>query len=221
MAQFWRRFAAAVTTTCRIVFFDCAGDIALVIGAVLAAFLTTNIAGIMMSTSDLTPMMKTQIAFIVPILTVSTALFVASLLHIRLVTRLDRQRRSLTCALGIGFALLVLKAAWQGPNRMSYDFSLISVLFILTTCVIAPLCEELFFRGYVWSKLRARDYSDTLIVFCTTILYIMPHVPNSLSAFLDYATIGLCLGLVCYFSGGILLSIVFHMVMNFIVVFGV
>ncbi|WP_313606830.1 CPBP family intramembrane glutamic endopeptidase [Rhizobium sp.] len=221
MGQFWQRLTSATKTIGRMVFVECAGDIGVIIGAVLAAFLATNIAGAIVSTADLDPVVRIRIAYVVPIVTMSVVFLATSLFHLKMVTRHERLRRSLVYAVAIGIALLLVKVALQGTNEMRYDFSASSILFVFSTCLVAPFCEELFFRGYVWSKLRARNYDDRLIVVCTTLLYMMPHLPGSAAAFLEYATIGVCLGLICYFSGGILLSFVFHALMNLIVVFGV
>lgn len=221
MAHFWKRFLAGVITICRMIFLVCAGDIGIIISAVFVAFLTTNIAGVVLSASEVTATARTEIAIVVPILTIDMVLLGSILPRIREVARPDRQHRSLIYALVAGLVLLLLKSAWQGLDKASYSFSATSVLLILTTCIIAPISEELFFRGYLWLKLRTHHYNDKLIVFCTTVLYIIPHVPNSLSAFLDYAIIGIFLGFIRYFSGGILLSCAFHMAMNFIVISGI
>ena len=221
MAQFLKRCLAGVTTICRMIFLVCAGDIGIIISAILVAFLTTNIAGVVLSASDVTATARTEIAIVVPILTIDIILLGSILLRIREVARPDRQRRSLLYALVTGVVLLLLKSPWQGLDQASYSFSATSVLLILTTCIIAPICEELFFRGHLWLKLRSHHYNDKLIVFCTTVLYIVPHVPNSLSAFLDYALIGVFLGVIRYFSGGILISCAFHMAMNIILIFGI
>ncbi len=221
MAQFWKRCLATGTTICRMIFLVCAGDIGIIISAVLAAFLTTNIAGVVLSASDVTATARTEIAIVVPILTIDVVLLGSILLRIREVARPDRQRRSLLYAVVTGVVLLLLKSPWQGLEETSYSFSATSVLLILATCIIAPICEELFFRGHLWLKLRSHHYNDKLIVLCTTVLYIIPHVPNSLSAFSDYALVGVFLGIIRYFSGGILISCAFHMAMNFIIIFGV
>lgn len=221
MAQFWKRFLVGVTTICRMIFLVCAGDIGIIISAVFVAFLITNIAGVVLSASDVTGTARTEIAIVVPILTIDIVLLGSILLRIREIAQPDREHRSRLYAFVTGLVLLLLKSAWQGLDQASYSFSATSVLFILTTCIIAPICEELFFRGYLWLKLRNHHYNDKLIVFCTTVLYIIPHVPNSLSAFLDYSLIGFFLGIIRYFSGGILLSCAFHMAMNFIVISGI
>ncbi|KAA1183821.1 hypothetical protein FP026_07275 [Rhizobium tropici] len=153
MAQFWKRFLAEVTTICRMLFLVCAGDIGLIIIAVFAAFLTTNIAGVVLSTSEVTATARTEIAIMVPILTIDIVLLGSILPRIREVARPDRQRRSLIYALMVGLVLLILKSAWHGLDHASYNFSATSILFILSTCIIAPSCEELFFRGYLWMKL--------------------------------------------------------------------
>jgi hypothetical protein len=122
MAQFWKRFLAGVTTICRMIFLVCAGDIGIIISAVFVAFLTTNIAGVVLSASDVTGTARTEIAIVVPILTIDIVLLGSILLRIREVAQPDRQHRSLIYALATGLVLLLLKSAWQGLDQASYSF---------------------------------------------------------------------------------------------------
>ena len=67
MAQFLKRCLAGLTTICRMIFLVCAGDIGIIISAVLVAFLTTNIAGVVLSASDVTATARTEIAIVVSV----------------------------------------------------------------------------------------------------------------------------------------------------------
>jgi membrane protease YdiL (CAAX protease family) len=122
-------------------------------------------------------------------------------------------------AILLGLGLLASRSAWNGFNPIAFNVTVSGTLLLITVCVLAPVCEELFFRGYLWSKLVKRGYAAVTIIITTSLLYVLPHVPSSFVAFADYATIGLFLATIRYLSGGIVLPVLFHIAMNSMLIF--
>ena len=48
-------------------------------------------------------------------------------------------------------------------------------LLLFAVCVVAPIVEEVVFRGYLWAAL-ARSMPEPLVLVCTTLLFSAYHV---------------------------------------------
>ena len=98
---------------------------------------------------------------------------------------------------------IALSAAWTSalgitarenvPVQLgTYDSGLALAGAILLVCVIAPVCEELFFRGYVFSALRRRGL--LLAALVTGTAFGLAHVVSSPIGFIvPLATLGVIL----------------------------
>ncbi len=95
-------------------------------------------------------------------------------------------------------------------------------LLLLTIAVIQPICEEVFFRGFLFQGLRDR-FRGPLVVVVTALLFGLFHVLNPTlltpERFLPSTLLGLFLGWVCYRSGSLLPGILLHMLHNGLMLF--
>ena len=95
-------------------------------------------------------------------------------------------------------------------------------LLLVTIAVIQPVCEEIFFRGYLFQGLRER-FRGPLVVLVTALLFGLFHVLNPTlltpERFLPSTLLGLFLGWVCYRSGSLLPGILLHMLHNGLMLF--
>lgn len=83
---------------------------------------------------------------------------------------------------------------------------------VLMVCVLAPISEELLFRGYFYHSLRNR-YSLWSSVLVASLLFGCIHY--DLFRLLPLTFTGICLNLVAIYSGSLWGSIVMHGVWNF------
>lgn len=86
-------------------------------------------------------------------------------------------------------------------------------LFAFSSVVVAPLAEELFFRGYVLGVLRARDPANALFVSAFLFAFVHFYVIHFVPVFL----IGLLLGALYERRGSLVAPIVAHGFSNLIV----
>lgn len=85
------------------------------------------------------------------------------------------------------------------------------ILLVGATCVVAPIVEELIFRGHLWSALQ-RSMSPGLVLFTTTLLFASYHVyPLQALALLPTSLI---LGWLRWRSGSLVPPILAHAVNN-------
>lgn len=218
MQEFWKRMIAGLKTICRMVFVDCRVDLFLVLIAMGLALLATHLSGSIMSAIGVEQNTRADIAYLVPIFTLSSMLGIFAI-RSRETFRQESIARSKLLAVLLGLGLLASRSAWNGFNPTIFNLTVPGVLLLVSVCILAPLWEELFFRGYIWTKLSRHGYTEGIILIATSLLYVLPHVPNSFAAFADYATIGLALGAIRYFGGGLFLPVLFHVAMNSILIF--
>ena len=99
-------------------------------------------------------------------------------------------------------------------RRLLEDFSGVSPIWILLSMALAPaVFEELFFRGYLFSALRAVASRRTT-VFVSAVLFGLFHVVStsalSVERFLPSTFLGFMLGWLCYQSRSVLPGMVLH-----------
>lgn len=82
---------------------------------------------------------------------------------------------------------------------------------LLSVALITPLCEELLYRGFLYSWLKKR-ISLPAAVWINSIVFALSH--RNLVGFPLYLVLGLLLSLVRHRRGGILLPIFFHAFYN-------
>ncbi len=195
---------------------DARVDLSIILIAMGLAFLSAHLALFVMSATGVGGGARTDIAYFASIFTLSTMLGLASF---RRLATFREKPVGLPAALLLGLGLLASRSTLSGIRPNIPDLTVPSVLLLIVVCLFAPYCEELFFRGRLWKRFTTHGYNVGLVIVLTSLLYVLPHLPTSFAAFVDYATIGLMLGLVRYFSGGVLIPVLFHVAMNTMVMF--
>lgn len=97
-------------------------------------------------------------------------------------------------------------------------------LTLMATVVLAPVAEELLYRGIIFGTMDQRNRLLAYVV--STVLFAAVHVvgyitsydiPTLLLCFVQYLPAGLCLGLAYSRSGSILSPILAHVLINYVV----
>ena len=86
------------------------------------------------------------------------------------------------------------------------------VVLCLFTVLLAPMIEELFFRGILMGKIFGRRSILGLIV--SSFLFGLVHVPTTIGAWVVYGGMGMVLGLAYHFSGKFSYSYALHFINN-------
>ena len=84
-----------------------------------------------------------------------------------------------------------------------------SALFILLAVVAAPITEELFFRGWLYTGLRSR-VGATVTILVTATLFALAHWEKTHLYALAVFPVGLALGLIRERTGSIGATMTFH-----------
>ena len=92
-------------------------------------------------------------------------------------------------------------------NKNYFSF----MLLFLTTTLLAPLFEEIIFRGVLLPVL-SRDFGVTLGIFVSAFIFALAHL--SISEMPPLLTLGIGLGITRVISGSLLSSIVMHSLWN-------
>lgn len=132
---------------------------------------------------------------------------------------------ALVCGLAVGAAVQALAGSFSSAaglmlDELLADSSSISVaLFLVMAALVAPVVEELTFRGLLFGALRKRGVSTAWTVVITTIAFAVMHLePVRLPVIL---VMGAMLGIVRARTGSTGSSIVAHVVANGLQVLGV
>lgn len=83
--------------------------------------------------------------------------------------------------------------------------------------LIAPVAEELFFRGWLWTALR-KSWSPALTLCCTSGLWLSLHVMDGLWRPLMLLPMGILLGLARHYGDSVRASLALHLMNNGLVV---
>ncbi|MGT2906824.1 CPBP family intramembrane glutamic endopeptidase [Streptococcus dentiloxodontae] len=86
---------------------------------------------------------------------------------------------------------------------------------ILETVVLAPLAEEIVFRGIIFKKLFPKMQVLALIV--SSLLFALAHTPTNIGSFIIYLAPGLALGYIYYKTNRLEYSIAAHAFNNLMV----
>ena len=103
-------------------------------------------------------------------------------------------------------------------ERLLHAFRGLSpVLVLVTLSVVQPVCEEFFFRGYLFQGLRER-FPGRAWSLLSSLLFGLFHVLNPATLtperFLPSTFLGLFLGWVCYRTGSVLPGMALHVLHN-------
>lgn len=89
-------------------------------------------------------------------------------------------------------------------------------IYLISAIVVAPLYEEIIYRGLSTEYLLSKNISPAFIVISTSILFGIMHLPSVNQVF--YATIlGLITSWIYTREKNLIYPIVFHLMYNFIV----
>lgn len=213
------RFFQNSFTIMRIIIADCAVPLLFILTVTAAAQTLGAFMGIVLSEEKLDTIVKARAAYLTSGVVAYSAILAACLIRLQPIKQSFRSSRSIITAVTIGLILLTVNlAAQHGKPNAGLELSISAVLMILDICLLTPVAEELFWRGYLWARLQGRGRSDGLITICTAILFIAVHLPKDIPSLVNYSLMGFSFSLIRYFSGGIGLPIFFHAAMNFIVI---
>jgi membrane protease YdiL (CAAX protease family) len=95
---------------------------------------------------------------------------------------------------------------------------LLAVLVFLDVWLIAPLCEEILYRGLLWGAMERRSWNRWLILVITTVVFAAAHFELLRAPLL--IVIGLPMGLARMLSGRLPASIIAHQINNFLPALG-
>ncbi len=130
-------------------------------------------------------------------------------------------RKNLLLSVCVGLLVTVLGLLWV---RLCLKLDLFSgqanepgmdiYTTVFATVFLAPVIEELLFRGVLWSILQENKGTATAVIV-TTVYFVFLHLTlnNAFSAIL----IGICGSMFILFTGSIIPSIVIHLLNNLLV----
>lgn len=98
------------------------------------------------------------------------------------------------------------------PGAMSIG----NIIIIFSVIFIAPITEELIFRGYMYDVLK-RGFGAYISIAVTSLLFALAHLPQlgcEISGFFVIFAIGILLGSARYKTGSVLPPIIFHTIYN-------
>lgn len=113
----------------------------------------------------------------------------------------------------IGSNILLIEGLTTTGNQETIKNSSLP-LWVLGSLVVllAPLLEELIFRGLLLGKVFGKDSIVGLLV--SSFLFALLHVPTSWGAWFIYGGMGLVFGLVYRFSGRYSYAVALHFINN-------
>jgi uncharacterized protein len=85
----------------------------------------------------------------------------------------------------------------------------------LAIVLLAPIAEEVMFRGFVYRGFTRRPGHEPFAILVLTLSWMLLHVQYDWVGLLQVFIIGLFLGWVRWSSGSILLTIMLHVLLNF------
>ncbi|MDR7300723.1 CPBP family intramembrane glutamic endopeptidase [Haloactinomyces albus] len=148
---------------------------------------------------------------------------------------LQWRRSDVTTGLGIGVAGLVLTVIastlwtrWMGENQAESAVGsllegvrlppALAVVIFLHVWLVAPLCEELLYRGLLWGAMERLRWSQLTIFILTTAVFAIGHFEPARTVLL--LVIALPIGLARFLTGRLTASVVAHQVNNFLPALG-
>jgi membrane protease YdiL (CAAX protease family) len=89
------------------------------------------------------------------------------------------------------------------------------VRYIFILCLLAPLCEELFFRGIILNELKeCFNMSARIMIFLQALLFFLMHFLLSGGMPFIIFLIGIATGILAYYTQSLLYCFVFHACYN-------
>jgi uncharacterized protein len=90
----------------------------------------------------------------------------------------------------------------------------LAVLVFLDVWLVAPICEEILYRGLLWGAMERRAWNRWIILVVTTVVFALAHFEPVRAPLL--LVIGLPIGMARMLSGRLAASIIAHQINNFL-----
>lgn len=100
---------------------------------------------------------------------------------------------------------------WMQSLLASTDYLLLSILAI---CVVAPITEELVFRGFIYAKLARTIAGNSGAIIITSLLFTVIHTQYSFWVQLDLLILAFILSLVRYKTNNLKFCMLIHCLNN-------
>jgi membrane protease YdiL (CAAX protease family) len=131
---------------------------------------------------------------------------------------------------GLGLTLLAVSlwTRFAGPHATSAVGSLLdglhlpvplAVLIFLHIWLVAPVCEEIIYRGLLWGAMERLRWSRWTALALSTGIFAVAHLEPSRTLLL--LVIGIPIGMARLITGGLTASIVAHQINNFLPALGI
>lgn len=143
--------------------------------------------------------------------------------------RFDRRDVGIGVACGVlGVAATIplgyLWAGWVGEDDATSAVGeifdglqlpvVLAVLVFLHIWLVAPLCEEIIFRGLLWGAMEKREWNRWLILAITTVVFSLAHFELQRAPLL--LGIALPIGIARLLSGRLAAPVIAHQINNFL-----
>jgi membrane protease YdiL (CAAX protease family) len=128
--------------------------------------------------------------------------------------------RFFLCTIGTAIAVMgiielisVLANIEQNPIMVDIVANTDPLIFIITAVILAPIAEELLFRGWLYRELEI--YKDKVVAIAITSgLFTLIHIQYSAIEMLLVLIIGISLGLLRSYYNNLLYPIILHFINN-------
>jgi uncharacterized protein len=94
----------------------------------------------------------------------------------------------------------------------------LAVLVFLDVWLVAPICEEILYRGLLWGAMERHKWNRWLILGVTTVVFAMAHFEPTRAPLL--LVIGLPIGVARMISGKLAAPVIAHQINNFLPALG-
>lgn len=107
-----------------------------------------------------------------------------------------------------------LPRRWHGPLiAAASEGPLLLVGYLFSSIILAPVSEELMFRGWLWTEL-SRRWGPWPTGMITSIFWLMLHFDYGVSGVFHLLPSAVALSLVRYYTGSVRATIALHMLNN-------
>lgn len=87
-----------------------------------------------------------------------------------------------------------------------------NLLIIIGMVILAPVCEEILFRGFIQSAYESRSKKCGFVI--AALIFGAYHILNGISEVIPASILGLCMGFLVYKTGSLASSMLFHATAN-------
>lgn len=132
-----------------------------------------------------------------------------------------------TCGvLGLGFTIVPhwLWVRWVGEENANSAIgeifdgmqmpAVLAIIVFLDVWLLAPVCEEIIFRGLLWGAMERRRWNRWVILGLTTVVFAVAHFELERAPLL--LAIGLPIGVARLLSGRLVAPVIAHQINNFL-----